>query len=284
MPRERHWPGWQTHDALTARHAPEVARALSGLLPDREEAAGRILSAVRQVHPFDDGPVALDGSDREVVRALARSEISSLAVMPAEDTLHPLVYDAYAGGAKHAVADVAALRKADNPAAVAGSLTAVDWSQWTPGDVATAEDLLSGVDDAERLSSLLAEAGVTIKSVASNRLGELARAVADSIGEGTTVGDLAGVLSGILDDPSRADMVARTETTRVMVAGAFDTYVDASVGYGQVLSAEDNTTCSLCWENEEAGVFPLWDQPPNGWPPAHPNCRCTVLPALGPNG
>lgn len=245
---------------------------MSGLLPDRPAAARRLLEALR------------DTPGRDAQLAVARSELAAVAVLPDPDTLHPLVYDGYAGGAKHAVADVAALGKTVTAAQVAAGLPDVDWSQWEPGDVHTAEALLGGVDDAERLSGLLADASVTIKSVAQNRLGELARAVADSIGEGTTIADLRDVLAGVLDDPSRAEMVARTETTRVMVAGAMDTYVDSGVGFVSCLSAEDNTVCQLCWENEEAGVIPIWDTPPNGWPPAHPNCRCTVLPELGPNG
>jgi SPP1 gp7 family putative phage head morphogenesis protein len=213
--------------------------------------------------------------------ALARSVLAAHAVMPAPDTLRPQVYDCYAAGAKHAVQDVAALTKSTPATLVAGGLPDVDWSSWEPGDVSTAEALLSGVNDAAKLSGLLADAQVTIKSVATNRLGDLARAVADSIGEGTTISELTDVLSGILTDPSRAEMVARTETTRVMVAGAMDTYLESGIGYVSCLSAEDTGVCSLCEENEEAGVLPIWDQPPNGWPPAHPNCRCTVLPELG---
>lgn len=252
---------------MTSRHTPDVAQALSGLVPDRTKAAQAVLSGV----------TAMGVRDRATVRSL----LAPFVVYPDDDTLRPLVIDGYAAGARQAQKDAAAfLGKADGGT----GLNEVDWSEWEPGDLPLAEALLGGVDDAERLAGLLAESRVTIRSVAENRLGEVARVIADGIGDGSTTRTVAQALAGVLDDPGQAEVVARTETTRVMVAGAFDTYLDAGVGWVSVLSAEDQGVCQLCGENEEAGALPLWDQPPNGWPPTHPNCRCTVLPASGPNG
>lgn len=208
-----------------------------------------------------------------------RSVLADRQRDPDPDTLRPLVIDAYACACVQAQKDVAATSKADNV-----GLNGLDWSTWEPGDIKAAEKILAGATDAEQLQGLLDAAGVTISSVASNRMDDLARALADAIGEGATIGELADELASILDDPLRAEMVARTETTRVMVAGAIDTYLDGGVGWVQCLSAEDQGVCPDCRENEEAGVLSIWATPPNGWPPAHPNCRCTVLPALGPNG
>jgi SPP1 gp7 family putative phage head morphogenesis protein len=270
MPREKDWPGWTVHDALTARHRHAIARALSGLLPDREAAAERILTSLQSA--------GHDGGDLRL--SLVLSDLQGLAVPPDPETLHPLVIDGYAAGVRQAQRDVHAFQKADQ----SGGLMGIDWSSWEPGDLDLANALLSGVDDATVLASLLSDAGVTIKSVAANRLGEVARVIADGIGTGSTTRDVTGLIAQVLDNPDRAEMVSRTETTRVMVGGAMDTYRDAGVGYVLVLSAEDTGVCTLCQENEEAGALPLWDQPPNGWPPSHPNCRCTVLPANGPNG
>lgn len=241
---------------------------MSGLVTDRSGAAKAILHGVGQTGMGD--------------RASVRSLLDPFVTPIHPDTLRPLVIDGYAAGAREAQREARAfLSKSDSGSL---SLYDVDWSEWEPGDLGLAEDLLGGVDDAERLAGLLAESRVTIKSVAENRLGEVARVIADGIGDGSNTRTVAQALAGVLDDPTWSEVVARTETTRVMVAGAFDTYSDAGVGWVTVLSAEDAGVCSLCSENEEAGALPLWDQPPNGWPPSHPNCRCTVLPANGPNG
>lgn len=254
---------------MTARHAPDVARTLTGLVTDRTGAARAVMAALTAAGTTGDE------------RATVRSALTPYLHTPNRDALHDLTVDGYAAGARQAQRDVHALRK-DDTASV--DLMGVDWSTWEPGDVALAEKLLSGVNDAERLQYLLNESGVTIKSVAENRLGELARVIADGIGAGATTRDVTTLIAAVLDNPDRAEMVSRTETTRVMVAGAFDTYADAGVGWVSCLSAEDAGVCPLCTENEEAGVLSVWEQPPNGWPPTHPNCRCTVLPALGPNG
>jgi hypothetical protein len=234
-----------------------------------------------------DGLHLMVGDGGAADRAAVRSLLDPHVHLPDEDTLRPLVIDGYAAGAKEAQREARAfLAKADTAtqAQATMSLYDVDWSAWEPGYLQLAEDLLGGVDDAERLMGLLAESRVTIKSVAENRLGEVARVIAGGIADGSNTRDVAEALAGVLDDPAWSEVVARTETTRVMVAGAFDTYLDAGVAWVSVLSAEDTGVCNLCSENEEAGAVPLWDQPPNGWPPTHPNCRCTVLPASGPNG
>jgi SPP1 gp7 family putative phage head morphogenesis protein len=79
-------------------------------------------------------------------------------------------------------------------------------------------------------------------------------------------------------------MVASTETTRVVTAGQMDSYLSLGVTWVEFLSAEDAQVDSLCNENEEHGAIPIWDQFPNGSPPVHPNCRCTIVPASGPGG
>jgi SPP1 gp7 family putative phage head morphogenesis protein len=160
----------------------------------------------------------------------------------------------------------------------------IDWSSWVPGDVQTAKDLLSGVTDSAMLQDLLDRAGVTIKSVSANRMDDLAKAIADNIGTGSTNADLATVLAGILDDPSRADMVANTETTRVLTAGQYDSYRTMGVEWVSFLSAEDARVEELCNENESEGAIAIWDDFTNGSPPVHPNCRCTIVPATGPEG
>lgn len=205
-----------------------------------------------------------------------RHVLAGLAVMPKHGVMDALVIDGMACGAMVAQHAISVMGKADG-------VQNIDWSAWTPGDVGVAQGLLSGAGAGDVLQSLLDEADITIQSVASTSLNQLATAIAESIGTGTTNRDLASQISSLLDDPSRADMVAATETTRVMTAGSMDTYDASGALWISFMSAEDNAVCPLCEENDGV-VVTITGQFPNGMPPVHPNCRCTILPATGPNG
>jgi hypothetical protein len=90
---------------------------------------------------------------------------------------------------------------------------------------------------------------------------------------------------------SRADTIARTESSRAANLGVYDAYnqaisrsvmPDGSVmRYWQI--ALDERTCQVCMDIPDAnadGVAP--DEPfdtalgPIDYPPVHPNCRCSV--------
>lgn len=213
-----------------------------------------------------------------ILRPLILSALLDNAEVPDGEVLTGLYTDAYAVGAMTAQA-------VGESAPSGASLAGIDWSSWTPGDVETAQALLSGVDDAEVLRQLLADADVTIKSIADNRLGALARVLADGIATGDTgSSEFVGAIGDLLDDASLADMVATTEVTRALVAGSLDTYLAAGATYIAFLSAEDTRVCPGCSENEDQGPIPVFDQFENGMPPVHPNCRCTIIPASGPLG
>lgn len=144
---------------------------------------------------------------------------------------------------------------------------------------AAADKLLSDDPDGG-LAGMLADAGVTIKSVAENRMGELASRLAYAISDGATPGDLTEAISGVLDDPQWAQTVAVTETARAMTAASLDEYAANGVGQKAFLTTDDDNVDEKCQENEDAGPVDLEDDFPNGDPPVHPNCRCTVIPVM----
>ena len=81
----------------------------------------------------------------------------------------------------------------------------------------------------------------------------------------------------------RAELIARTETIKASVEGNMIAYRESGVVVGKewILGAE---ACDVCVANAEAGVIPLDALFPNGddAPPAHPNCRCSVIPVTDP--
>lgn len=85
----------------------------------------------------------------------------------------------------------------------------------------------------------------------------------------------------------RAMVIARTETQMAQQSAALDSYKASGVVDGkQWLTAEDDRVSDECQANGDAGpngdgVLRDWDDAyPSGdaAPPAHPNCRCTLLP------
>lgn len=123
---------------------------------------------------------------------------------------------------------------------------------------------------------------------------ELLRAdVTEALAEGWTNDQLAAKLAeSYAFSDERAMVIARTETQLAQQAGAVNSYRASGVVDGkQWLTAEDDRVSDECMANGEAGqngdgVLTDWDAAyPSGdvAPPAHPNCRCQILPWFEPN-
>lgn len=81
----------------------------------------------------------------------------------------------------------------------------------------------------------------------------------------------------------RAMTIARTETNYAASQGALEGYKASGVVAGKVwLTAEDDLVSEECEANADAGVIGLDEDFPSGddAPPAHPNCRCAIAPAV----
>ena len=76
-------------------------------------------------------------------------------------------------------------------------------------------------------------------------------------------------------------MIARTETAMADVQGNMAAYRASSVVTGKEWILGDDA-CEDCVANSEVGSIGLADLFPSGddGPPAHPNCRCDLLPTL----
>ena len=170
-------------------------------------------------------------------------------------------------------------------AAVDG-LADVDWGAWTPGDYAAAEQIAG-----PGLRSLLAEQNIRIKSIAESRLEELSAVLEETLRSdeitrqpGTTplppflsVGDLAGRLKSVLDNPDRAELVAQAEIARAQASAARQVYAETGRSEGEISTAEDDKVCPACDAAHKLGAHPLGSPP---LVPLHPRCRCAELPVL----
>lgn len=135
---------------------------------------------------------------------------------------------------------------------------------------------------AERLEQLLDAAAVTISSVAETRFVELAQVLADGVEQGLSAGQLKRELRSVLDAPQWAETVAVTETARAYSAATQATYQANGIGKKLWMLAPDQRICDTCADNAAQGAVDTTSAFASGdvHPPAHPNCRCALLPVL----
>lgn len=109
-------------------------------------------------------------------------------------------------------------------------------------------------------------------------------AVAASFEGSLTDEDLANkIQADYTFSAKRATMIARTETLKADVNGNLLGWrASGQVDRKEWQTADDDLVSEDCMENQNAGVLKIDDLFPSGdvAPPAHPNCRCDLLPVL----
>jgi len=104
--------------------------------------------------------------------------------------------------------------------------------------------------------------------------------IADWIETGGTMDELLEQVAGVWEGP-RADVAAVTEVTRLYATGNATAWEASNVVTAMVWrTAEDEKVCDVCGPLDDAEI--AFD---GALPPAHPNCRCWVVPKVkGPDG
>lgn len=266
----RYWPGWGRDLETVAVWAPRIRRAMREAI-DTRALAERWL-AVRKADEPDTSAARLAGSATDAALTAAAAQETVVWLHSHGVDLNQavrFVRDLWTEG--YAIGHQAALEMLTG--------VAVDWSTWTPGDPQAARLVL---DEDAGLEAMLNEADVAIRSIAGNRLSQLARVLAGALERGDSPATLARALRGVLDDPQWADMVATTELARGISWSTRETYIRNGIQMMTWLSAEDPRVCVECSDNEDAGPTPVNDIFPSGAsiPPQHPDCRCCVTPVV----
>jgi SPP1 gp7 family putative phage head morphogenesis protein len=110
--------------------------------------------------------------------------------------------------------------------------------------------------------------------------------VTDAIKEGWGAMELARELEDSAGfSQYRAELVGRTEVIAANNRGNLDAYKESGVATGKEwLTARDDLVEEICQANEDQGPIGLDDDFDSGddCPPAHPNCRCAILPVTEP--
>lgn len=148
------------------------------------------------------------------------------------------------------------------------------WDDWTPGSPAAAALLDDG-----GFETLLDQAGITVKSIADTMLSQVGTALADGVRSGDSVTTIAKSITGMLSDPSRAQLIANTEVNRAVSTASIQTYTAAGLAQWELLTSPE--ACDECADIEDNNPHDLGDT--DDMPPVHPSCRCAVSP-VSPDG
>jgi SPP1 gp7 family putative phage head morphogenesis protein len=150
----------------------------------------------------------------------------------------------------------------------------IDWSKWQPGDEAAA--LL--IRPTKAFERFLGSFGVTLKDLTNTTVGDIGNSIADALEQGLSANQAAKLIRSNVASSSRALTIAITEQNRAMSAATINRYKDMQI---QEMEWEVSDPCPKCAQNANqvvqiGGTF----NSGNTQPPAHPNCRCALLPVI----
>ncbi|HEX3884759.1 MAG TPA: phage minor head protein [Stellaceae bacterium] len=125
-----------------------------------------------------------------------------------------------------------------------------------------------------------------VTQIQENTRDMLRGSVAAAIEDGATATELAATIAaGAAFSEARALTIARTEIIRANNQGNLTAYRESGVATGKEwATAHDDRVEFTCAANATAGPIAFDDDFPSGdeAPPAHPNCRCALLPVTEP--
>jgi SPP1 gp7 family putative phage head morphogenesis protein len=149
----------------------------------------------------------------------------------------------------------------------------VNWDNWKPGDVNTALNL----KNFEAYLTVV-NADSYFKKFNKETIVNLGTALSDSIALGLDAESAAVMIGKHVASPSRALTIAITEQNRAMSFSSIARYKEAGL---QKMEWAVSDPCDVCAKNDGQVIvigqtFASGDQQP----PAHPHCRCVLLPVI----
>lgn len=135
--------------------------------------------------------------------------------------------------------------------------------------------------DNPRVQDVLDRLAGQVRGVAATTKADIQKLVGEAADKGWSHEELAKAIrdAGEIDSVSRSVMIARTETATAYTAGSRLAYADSGVVGKVEWIATD--PCPICapYAAQKAELDGGFDGGLDG-PPAHPNCRCALLPVL----
>jgi SPP1 gp7 family putative phage head morphogenesis protein len=152
----------------------------------------------------------------------------------------------------------------------------VNWDNWKPGDKATALLLNPTKGFEAYLQSVNADS--YFKKFNKETIVNLGTALSDSITTGLDAESAAVMIGRHVASPSRALTIAITEQNRAMSFGSIQRYKEAGL---QKMEWAVSDPCDICAKNDgQVIVIGQTFASGDAQPPAHPHCRCVLLPVI----
>lgn len=160
-----------------------------------------------------------------------------------------------------------------------GMTVVTDWAKWKPGNTAAADVIradgpLKALVREEPLKSL-------VKEISKTRIDRIGSKMADGLERGLSSREIARMIEGEVRSSGYALIIAQTEGARAQVEASRASYEEAGV---KEFEWSTSDPCVICEdiEIEAAGGVPFGFEFNDGtqYPPAHPNCRCDILPVV----
>ncbi len=211
-------------------------------------------------------PVTSDAA-LDVARAFTAS--MPMDAGPLGDVIDRIYRDSWLPGAKDAVAQLGSRAEPSLP--IVQAVNEMDWADWVPGDPPGVKDLRS-----LQFDPMGADAGVWLREVDATTCRQIAEILHDGVESGQGVNVIAAKIDEHLHNPSRARMIAVTETNRAMSRAAFATYKLHGETMWDLITMPG--ACPICEAVKAGNPHSMSDV--TGRPPLHPRCRCAPAPAL----
>jgi SPP1 gp7 family putative phage head morphogenesis protein len=150
----------------------------------------------------------------------------------------------------------------------------VDWSNWKPGDQASA--LL--LRPPKAFQQLLQMQSITFKDFSDTTVRDIGNAIADAIELGMSAERSAKNIARHVANPARALSIAITEQNRAISYATINRFKESEI---QKMEWQTSSPCDKCAQNqgqviEIGGTF----NSGSTQPPVHPHCRCVLLPVI----
>jgi SPP1 gp7 family putative phage head morphogenesis protein len=150
----------------------------------------------------------------------------------------------------------------------------VDWSNWKPGDRASA--LL--LRPPKAFQQLLGSQGITFKDFSDTTVRDIGNAIADAVELGMSAERSAKNIRNYVASPARALSIAITEQNRAISYATINRYKESAI---EQIEWQTSSPCDKCAQNQ-GQVIQMGGTFNSGatQPPQHPHCRCVLLPVI----
>jgi len=264
-------PNHELHDKIVAYYTPLIATALkdaiTGVRATITSAQNKYAAAQAKTKKAAGDEVAEGTLAQQVARQAAQAGIGT-SQAELKQILARMTADSALAGVHSAIQQIPGTRVPDD---LAELYDAVDWSSWSPGNVAAADTLSGG------LQSVLDQIGATLNGITDTNVERIGNQIADGLTGGDSVQTIGNNIADMVGSDSRALTIANTQTAMAVSQASMDTYNANGIDQWEWLAEDD--ACPICEDNMDNSPYDVGDDPDPSVP-AHPNCRCVYIPVV----